>query len=137
MPIGQGLPFIQAFALCAALLSLGGCASINAQSTEYVGVNHPPPTVPQEVQVLRTEPTRAHVRLGEVVLESSVDPAPPIDQIEQKLREEGAKMGGDAVVVVYDRIQPVAAYVSGPLWDRDIQTISGRKLKGIVIHYTQ
>ncbi|MNU00057.1 hypothetical protein D3C72_2430800 [compost metagenome] len=55
--------------------------------------------------------------------------------IEQKLRTEAAAMGGDAVVVVYDRIQPVSAYVSGPLWDRDIQSIQGRKLKGIVIHY--
>jgi hypothetical protein len=29
----------------------------------------------------------------------------------------------------------VAAYVSGPLWNRDIETIQGRKLKGIVIKY--
>ncbi|MDE1164639.1 MAG: hypothetical protein PW845_04465 [Pseudomonas sp.] len=25
--------------------------------------------------------------------------------------------------------------VSGPLWDRDVRTIDGRKLKGIVIKY--
>jgi hypothetical protein len=37
--------------------------------------------------------------------------------------------------VVYDRIQPVAAYVSGPPWARDVETIQGRRLKGIVIHY--
>lgn len=53
----------------------------------------------------------------------------------EKLREEAAKLGGDAVVVVYDHIQPVAAYVTGPLWSRDIETIQGRKLKGIVIKY--
>ncbi|WP_166366954.1 hypothetical protein [Pseudomonas akapageensis] len=135
MSTGQGLPFLQALALCAALLTLGGCASINAQSTEYVGVAHFAPTLPETVQVLRTEPTRAHIRLGEVVLDSSVEPPPPVTEIEQKLRTEAAAMGGDAVVVVYDQIQPVAAYVSGPLWDRDIQTIQGRKLKGIVIHY--
>jgi len=29
----------------------------------------------------------------------------------------------------------VAADVSGPLWNRDIQTIQGRKLKGTVIKY--
>lgn len=117
------------------LLLLAACANIDAQTTEYVGVPHLAPTNPASVEVLRSEPTRAHDRLGEVVMDASTDPAPPISDIEQKLREEAAKIGGDAVVVVYDRIQPVAAYVSGPLWARDVETIQGRKLKGIVIHY--
>ena len=55
--------------------------------------------------------------------------------VEQKLREEAAKIGGDAAVVVYDRIQPVGIYVNGPLWARDAQQIDGRKLKAIVIQY--
>jgi hypothetical protein len=122
-------------ALVASVLALGACASVDAQTTAYVGVEHPAPTLPNEVQVLRTEPTRPHVRLGEILVDASVDPAPPITQVEQKLREEGAKLGADAVVVVYDRIQPVAAYVTGPLWSRDIETIQGRKLKGIAIKY--
>jgi hypothetical protein len=122
-------------ALVASALALGACASVDAQTTAYVGVEHPAPTLPNEVQVLRTEPTRPHVRLGEILVDASVDPAPPITQVEQKLREEGAKLGADAVVVVYDRIQPVAAYVTGPLWSRDIETIQGRKLKGIAIKY--
>lgn len=116
-------------------LALSACATVDAQTTAYVGVEHPAPTLPSEVQVLRTEPTRSHVRLGEILIDASVDPAPPITQVEQKLREEGAKLGADAVVVVYDHIQPVAAYVSGPLWSRDIETIQGRKLKGIAIKY--
>ena len=122
-------------ALVASVLALGACASVDAQTTAYVGVEHPAPTLANEVQVLRTEPTRPHVRLGEILVDASVDPAPPITQVEQKLREEGAKLGADAVVVVYDRIQPVAAYVTGPLWSRDIETIQGRKLKGIAIKY--
>ena len=122
-------------ALVASALALGACASVDAQTTAYVGVEHPEPTLPNEVQVLRTEPTRPHVRLGEILVDASVDPAPPITEVEQKLREEGAKLGADAVVVVYDRIQPVAAYVTGPLWSRDIETIQGRKLKGIAIKY--
>ncbi|CAI8705626.1 DUF3568 family protein [Pseudomonas sp. IT-P253] len=121
--------------LTAALLALSGCATVDAQTTAYVGVEHPAPTLASEVVVLRTEPTRPHVRLGEVLIDASVDPAPPITKVEEKLREESAKLGGDAVVVVYDHIQPVAAYVSGPLWNRDIETIQGRKLKGIVIKY--
>ena len=122
-------------ALVASVLALGACASVDAQTTAYVDVEHPEPTLPNEVQVLRTEPTRPHVRLGEILVDASVDPAPPITEVEQKLREEGAKLGADAVVVVYDRIQPVAAYVTGPLWSRDIETIQGRKLKGIAIKY--
>lgn len=122
-------------ALIASALALAACATVDAQTTAYVGVEHPAPTVPADVQILRTEPTRPHVRLGEILIDASVDPAPPITQVEQKLREEGAKLGADAVVVVYDQIQPVAAYVTGPLWSRDIDTIQGRKLKGIAIKY--
>ncbi|WP_339547608.1 hypothetical protein [Pseudomonas sp. RA_35y_Pfl2_P32] len=116
-------------------LLLSACASIDAQTTAYVGGPHPGPTLASNVQVLRVEPMRPPVRLGEILVDASVDPAPPIADVELKLKDEAAKIGGDAVVVVYDRIQPVAAYVSGPLWSRDIETIQGRKLKGIVIRY--
>jgi len=122
-------------ALIAIALALSACASVDAQTTAYVGVEHPAPTLPSEVQVLRTELTRPNVRLGEILIDATVDPAPPITEVEQKLREEAAKLGADAVVVVYDHIQPVAAYVTGPLWNRDIETIQGRKLKGIAIKY--
>ena len=121
--------------LAAVLLAIAGCTSIDARTTEYVGVPHAAPTSASSVQVLRTEPLRPHTRLGEIVIDASIEPAPPITDVEQKLREQAASIGGDAVVVVYDRIQPVSAYVSGPLWSRDMQTIDGRKLKGIVIKY--
>jgi hypothetical protein len=121
--------------LTATLLVLSGCATVDAQSTAYVGVEHPAPTMPSEVVVLRSEPLRPHIRLGEVLIDASVDPAPPIAEVEQKLREESAKLGGDAVVVVYDRIGIVGAHANGPLWARDVQAIEGRKLKGIVIKY--
>ena len=125
----------QHWLLGALLLALAGCSNIDARTTEYVGAPHAAPTSAANVQVLRSEPTRPHTRLGEIVVDASVEPPPPITDVEQKLREQAASIGGDAVVVVYDRIQPVSAYVSGPLWDRDIRTIEGRKLKGIVIKY--
>lgn len=121
--------------LIATLLALNGCATVDAQTTAYVGVEHPAPTLPSEVTVLRSDPLRPHIRLGEVLIDASVDPAPPITEVEQKLREEAAKLGGDAVVVVYDHIGTVGAYVSGPLWARDVIAVEGRKLKGIVIKY--
>ncbi|MNE83096.1 hypothetical protein D3C80_1798840 [compost metagenome] len=96
---------------------------------------HASPTDPASVEVLRREPLRPHERLGEVIIDASTDPAPPVDEIEQRLREEAAKIGGEAVVVVFDRIQPMGAYVSGPLWARDVERIEGRKLKGIIIRY--
>jgi hypothetical protein len=122
-------------ALIASVLALASCATVDAQTTAYVGVEHPAPPLANEVQIMRVAPTRPYVRLGEILIDASVDPAPPITQVEAKLREQAATLGADAVVVVYDQIQPVAAYVSGPLWSRDINTIQGRKLKGIAIKY--
>ena len=63
------------------------------------------------VRILRTEPTAPHDRLGEIVVDASTDPAPPVTEIERKMVEAAAKMGANAVVVVLDRVQPVAAYV--------------------------
>jgi hypothetical protein len=37
--------------------------------------------------------------------------------------------------VVYDRIQPIATYVSGPWWGRDVDTVTGTKLIGVAIKY--
>jgi hypothetical protein len=44
-------------------------------------------------------------------------------------------IGADAVVVVYDRVQPVAVYVSGPWWGRNVDAVTGRKLVGVTIKY--
>lgn len=123
--------------LGAAALALAACANIDVKTTEYVGGPHAAPTQASNVEILRTEPTKPHVRLGEIVVSASTEPAPSATEIEQKLRVEAAKIGGDAVVVVYDRIQPVAAYVNGPLWNRDIEAVEGRKLQGVVIRYTR
>jgi hypothetical protein len=49
---------------------------------------------------LRSEPTRPNDRLGEIMIDASTDPAPPLTEVEAKLRKEAAKLGADAVVVV-------------------------------------
>ncbi len=36
------------------------------------GVGHPAPTLPNEAQVLRTEPTRPNVRLGEILIDAAI-----------------------------------------------------------------
>jgi len=68
-------------------------------------------------------------------VDATVDPAPPIADVEAKLRAEAATLGADAVVVVLDRVQPVGAYVTGPYLGRTVDTITGRKLVGIAIKY--
>jgi len=115
--------------------TLAACATVDATTKQDIGAPRFPPSDPARVQILRAEPPRAHDRLGDIVVDASTDPAPPIEKIEAKLRDEASKLGADAVVVVYDRVQPTAAYVSGPLWDRSIQAVTGRKVVGVAIKY--
>ena len=121
--------------LPAVAVLVAACATADVITTQYVGAPRFQPTVPNAVQSLRTEPMQPHDRLGEIVVDASVDPAPSITEIEQKLCAAAAKLGADAVVVVYDRVQPTAAYVSGPWWGRSSETISGRKVVGVAIRY--
>lgn len=121
------------------LLAVAGlllsCATIDATMTRYVGAPHFPPSNPATVEILRIEPIRPHERLGEIVVDASTEPAPPIAEVEDKLRAEAAKLGADAVVVVLDRVQPVGAFVSGPWFGRDVDVIKGRKVVGVAIKY--
>jgi hypothetical protein len=114
---------------------LTACATVDATTKQDIGAPHFPPSDPARVQILRVEPQKAHERLGDIVVDASTEPAPPVEKIEAKLRDEAGKLGADAVVVVYDRVQPTAAYVSGPLWARDIETVTGRKVVGVAIKY--
>ena len=40
------------------------------------------------------------------MLQISLEPAPPVDEIERRLREETAKMGGQAIYIVRDAARP-------------------------------
>lgn len=77
---------MKAAALTVFALALAACATVDATSTQYVGAPHPPPSDPAKVTILRSEPPRSYDRLGEVVVDASIDPAPPITQVEDKLR---------------------------------------------------
>jgi hypothetical protein len=121
--------------LIAFAMLLAACATVDVTTTQYLGAPRYQPTEPTAVQILRTEPTVPHDRLGEIMVDASTEPAPPITEVEQKVCKAAAKLGADAVVVVYDRVQPVAAYVSGPWWGRSVDTVSGRKLVAVAIRY--
>ena len=98
---------------------LTSCAYVDATTTQYVGVPRSAPTDPATVQVLPSEPMRTHDRLGEILLDITIDPPAAVAEVEQRLREEAAKMGGNAVFVVRDMVNPNA----------------GRKLIAVAIRY--
>ena len=87
-------------------LTLAACAYVDARTTQYVGVARFAPTDPGSVKVLAAEPRERFDRLGEVLLDMSLDPKPPVEDIERKLREEAAKWGAHAIYVVRDTITP-------------------------------
>jgi hypothetical protein len=85
---------------------LASCATVDATVTQYVGVPRFPAVDPAKVQILRAEPMQPHDRLGEILLDISLEPAPPIEDVEERLREEAARLGATAVFVVRDLVVP-------------------------------
>jgi hypothetical protein len=97
------------------------CGYVEATSVQYVGVPQYKAVDAGTVKVLPAEPRERHERLGEVKLDISVDPAPAVADVEQKLREEAAKMGANAIYVIRDVARPG----------------EDRKLIGIAIRFKQ
>ncbi|MFN7990121.1 MAG: hypothetical protein U0529_21795 [Thermoanaerobaculia bacterium] len=128
-------PSRRALALLAAALaaSLSACATVDVASERYLGVPQVAPTAPASVEILRREPKRPHVRLGEVFLSPS-DGA-KTDEIEKALREEAAKLGAEAAVVVQDRTKRIGTYVTGGWWVRYHTPIYGRQIVAVAIRY--
>lgn len=124
-------------ALCVAALagSLAGCASVDVSSERYLGAPRLAPTAPASVEILRREPKRPHVQLGEVF--ASPSDGAKTEEIEAALREEAAKLGGEAVVVVQDRTKRIGTYVSGTWWVRYHTPIYGRQIVAVAIRYTK
>lgn len=128
------IPYLTLFTALVGLFALTGCNTVSTSQTQDIGGPKFPPSDPAQVQILRTQPTRAHVRLGEVRAEPSSDSVPVAD-IEAALRKAAAKMGADAAVVVYDHTQTTGAYVTGPWWGRQVQTVQGRVIIAVAIKY--
>lgn len=126
--------FISGLFVIAIILLSTGCQTVDTTHTQDIGSPTYPPSDPAHVQILRTEPTRPHARLGEVRAEPS-DESVDAAKIEEALRREAAKLGADAAVVVHDRTQPTGAWVTGPWNDRSVQEIEGRVVVAIAIKY--
>ncbi len=88
------------------------------------------PTHPAEVDLLRREPRREHIRIGEVWIR----PSRHMNRydVEGILREKAAHLGADALVIVADRYTRggvVTSYRHGP------RRVYRRQIVGIAIRY--
>jgi hypothetical protein len=77
----------------------------------FPGVRHYPPTSPAAVDLLREEPRRPHDAFAEI----RYDPPAGMSrsEVEWKLREKGALIGADALVVEVDTVYRERVWV-GP-----------------------
>jgi len=120
-------------AVCAALVT--GCTSLSSRGVAYIGAPRFGPTDPNRIEILQAEPERAHDKLGEAVVNASVDPSPTVDKVEARLRREAARMGADAVYLVHDRTEAVGAVAMGPWWSQSYSPIHGRVVVAVAIKY--
>ncbi len=112
------------------ILMLGACA-------RYTGFRYFPGaprfagTDPATVQLLRHDPRRPHIQLGEVWIKPEPRWSPYF--VEQQLREQAAYMGAQAVVIVQDRFTRggvvVENYWRGPYVYRE------RVIVGVAIRF--
>ena len=117
--------------LCLTALALGAMACYRPYGYHlYPGTARFAPTYPGDVRLLRGDPRREHVRLGEVW----VRPSPMDDRryVEGVLREKAAAMGADALVIVVDRYFRDRVY-SGYWSPR--RRVYDRQIVGIAIRY--
>lgn len=117
------------------LALLAGCTSLSSRNVAYIGAPRFGPTDPSRIEILQAEPDRAHDKLGETVINASVDPAPSVDKLEARLRREAARLGADAVYLVHDRTEAVGAVAMGPWWSQSFSPIQGRIVVAVAIKY--
>jgi hypothetical protein len=117
----------------AALAMLSACSYVSMRTIQYIGVPRYPPSDPNKVVILHERPKGGETRLGEVIVDASVDPPPKVEEIEAKIRQGTAQLGGDAAVLVVDRTQTVGAVVMGPWWDRSVSAVEGRVVVAVAI----
>jgi hypothetical protein len=119
--------------LLSSVLVLSACATVGVSSERYLGIPQVAPTDPASVEILRKEPKRPHLQLGEVFLSPSPDAS--VDALEKALRTEAAKLGADAAVVVRDRTKRVGTFVSGSWWVRYHAPVYSRQIVAVAIRY--
>jgi hypothetical protein len=114
-------------------LILTGCSSISEYSHAYLSAPRVAPNAPDKVLVLTSEPTQAKDRLGEVRL--SIEGEPSRDDIEKRLKRGAARLGADAVFVVYDRLHVFPVVYAGWYGPVGVSEFTRREIVAIAIKY--
>jgi hypothetical protein len=122
-------------ALALAALVIAGCASTNVSTIPYPNVPEFPAADPAKVQILRVEPARPHVKLGEITVDVSSSPPPTPQEVDGMLRMAAAKLGADAAVIVSDTTQPGAPVASGTWWGRTPMSRAAREVIAVAVRY--
>ena len=120
--------------IAAVVLITSGCATVRTSHRQDIGATRYPPSHPAEIEIIRFVPARPHVRLGEVQVKLPNPNVEP-DVIEAALQKESAKLGANAVIVVYDRTQATGTVMDCPTWTRSLEAIKGCAVVGIAIKY--
>jgi hypothetical protein len=117
------------------LVVLLACSYVSMRTKPYIGGPRYSPSDPAKVAILRERPAQTVDKLGEVIVDASTDPPPSINEIEAKLREGGAELGADAVVLVYDRTHVVGTWVSGWWWNASAYPVTARIVVAVAVKY--
>jgi len=113
------------------------CSSVQARTIHFAGRPDFAPTDASTVQILHRPPMRPHEVLGQIMVEPQGSPSTEV--IEDKLREETARMGGSAAVIVHEGQQGLGAvWTGGPWWagGAQIQPATGDVVSAIVVRFT-
>jgi hypothetical protein len=112
-------------ALLVVLLAVLAASCAPALRVNYFpGGRQYPPTSPQSVDLLRVEPRRTHEAFAEI----RYDPPQRLsrNEVERKLREKGAAIGADALVIEVDTVFRESTWV-GPY-----RPYRGRRIRRVV-----
>jgi len=117
-------------------VAVAACSAVHARSVRFTGRPDFAPTDPATVEILYRPPMRPHDVLGQVTIE--LEGKPSQDAIEDELREETAKMGGSAAVLVHGQSQRGDSVWTGGAWwsGGQIQPVTGEAISAIVVRYT-
>ena len=144
-PFVKGLAGVCRMSLWVVLVcGVCSCSTIGTHTEQYASVAPQPPTTPNHVKILQTQPAVPYEELGAIVVDGSTEPIPPPEKFEEALKQQAAALGADAIVVVSDRVQPGGLvgdlapseyYQVGEYWTRSVETDSGRQIVGVAIKY--
>lgn len=133
MKIFAGRAQLTAAALAMLMAFGSGCSSIAVRTHEYLGAQKFAPTTPESVQILEKEPEANKTRLGEIII--AADGEPKRDAIEKRIRTAAAKLGADAVFIVYDRTHLFPVVYADGWGPTTVTQGSNRNVVGIAVKY--